>query len=235
METLTFDDNYDIIRFNTLEGKKLYGIYKKNRTSFSTIVNSLFRIYSCKNVSSDKMFFTIPNERIIDFNDYDRTPEQLVITNKSLINICTSTETYGFYKELTELEYNMMKAKLDKGDSSIFVKCLTGKTIALPFHPDVTVNGIAHLIKDREGIPCDQHFLIFQGKQLIGDLMMKDYGIEKYSTLHLVLRLRGGMYHETSGKDGNYQDLKDCLFIVPSDEEFKELPENEITTIPLKN
>ena len=75
----------------------------------------------------------------------------------------------------------------------IFIKTLTGKTITLTVNEKTTVGGVKCLIQEKEGIPPDQQRFVFAGKRLEEDLRyLQDYNLRPESTLHLILRLRGG-------------------------------------------
>jgi hypothetical protein len=62
------------------------------------------------------------------------------------------------------------------------------------------ISTLKALVQDKSGLSVDQQRLIFNNNSLKDEGIIGDYNIKNKSTIHMVLRLCGGMYHFTSGR-----------------------------------
>jgi ubiquitin len=80
-----------------------------------------------------------------------------------------------------------------RGGMQLFVKTLTGKTVSIEIEEGESIEDVKAKIAEKEGIPPEQQRIIFGGQQLQDGKTVDDYNIGDDATLHLVLRLRGGL------------------------------------------
>lgn len=76
----------------------------------------------------------------------------------------------------------------------LFVKTLTSRTLTTEVNAEDTVLMVKRQIQDNEGISPDSLRLTFAGMQLEDSRTLLDYNIQKESTIHMILRLRGSGY-----------------------------------------
>eukprot|EP01102_Stenamoeba_stenopodia_P013770 TRINITY_DN4506_c0_g1_i2.p1 TRINITY_DN4506_c0_g1~~TRINITY_DN4506_c0_g1_i2.p1 ORF type:complete len:295 (-),score=50.16 TRINITY_DN4506_c0_g1_i2:313-1197(-) len=91
----------------------------------------------------------------------------------------------------------------------------TCKTFDIDCFPTSTIEDVKQSIFLKDGIPPDQQLLIFRGSHLQDERDIQDYHITDQSTIQLIMRLRGGMHHITSGRV-DFHAVNYCSTTTPS-------------------
>lgn len=126
---------------------------------------------------------------------YQRTKKTLCVFDGTM-----RTEMLWWMNKFTVLSF---QNPLEAPTINVVIKTLTGKNLELVVPISCTVYDLMEEILMSEGIPIDQQRVIFEGKQLTGyeEMTLINFGITNNSVIHLVLRLRGGMYLPPSSRD----------------------------------
>lgn len=232
-------DNFGMIKFKSIIGVNFYATYHPLLTTVKQIKKTLENNYVCTGVNTTTLgIILIHEKKKITLNtedenntigniceSYDIPNDNTIVKNieiRDLTGVCNDNDKYKYKKLISD----DLKNEIAKNGYEIFVSTLTGSVIDIRVLSNMTVETLKMFITLKEGIPPNQQRLICSGKQLEDDKTMDYYDITYGRTLHLVLRLRGGMYHETSGKNGNFQPLQDIVFVIEPDLVDPNLGEN---------
>ena len=204
----------NIFKFETIKNINIYVVYKQNKSKINQIIEFFEQNYDFGN---SKLYYTCETIKR-NFNDIEmtKTPDELSLAKLENIRISLTPQKYIIKKPV----YSYDEAYIEKLFNSetptfeIFIRTYTGKTRAIKVTNNYRIKDIKLMIFKLEGVNVKENRMIFAGKMLENKKTLKDYNIQRQSTLHMVLSLRGGMYHETSGKSGNYQPLKTCVLIM---------------------
>ena len=125
----------------------------------------------------------------------DPNNQKLIYSNRQLENGNT-IQDYSIQNGATVylvVHNNSQASSYSVPKVQIFVEGLDRRQYTIDVSLKDRVESLKNQISNKTGVPVDQQRLIYGGKQLENGNTLDDYGIQRDSTIHLVLRLRGGL------------------------------------------
>jgi hypothetical protein len=130
--------------------------------------------------------------------------------------ICHKSDSKTYLKELDVVTpfNNVLDLHLiSENKQSVIFKSLTGQKYQineLDFNT-VTIGELKQMYQDISGVPPDQARFVINGRACEDSTLLSKAGFLEDNTVNVVLRLRGGMMHETSGFDGGLNPMSSSI------------------------
>lgn len=223
--TYQLNEELKMLAVETIHHKKLFFLLNPKKTSTKRFIDTVNENYSIGGINADeiKIIEKISNESI-----YPST-EPIERYCKYLTN-----EFMMIFKNTVDHSIEPVSEKREKElkqirDMQIFVKTTLERTIYVPVPSDCTAKELILLIMQKLGdiksicddinsCTLDRYRMIFMGRQIeYDDKLITSYNMSDNSMVHLCFRLRGGMFDETSGRAGNYQEIKSIFISIEPD------------------
>ena len=181
------------------------------KTTVDKIIENLVKKigYNLQNLETEKITL-IHNKKVLEKN---KTLADLGCSAHAA-NFDMYYDSSGRVTSKNKVDFKTIEKKVKDAKDTLCIKTLTGKTIRLKYTNELQIIELKYLIFNKVGMPADQQRLIFRGNQLEDNSKIFEYEIKNENTIHLVSRLLGGMFHETSGKNGNYKPLEFMIIDV---------------------
>jgi hypothetical protein len=186
---------------NKITFMKVKEMFDKSKLKITSSVDKKTKMYYIDNTSdnykelTDKVVFK-DNKSVIQTKiDYDYPKNTKHISNKE-----KHTLLKEHYETLT-------------GSSNIFQIFVKLNNIT-PYNVsnDMLIGHLAYMIHKNTNIPMNYIILTYRSKNLDFTKNIEDYGIRKESNVYVLFRAQGGMFHITSGRNGDYDSIKKILF-----------------------
>lgn len=129
-------------------------------------------------------------------------------------------------RNAAEREMRMLRAirtsdaerELSRSTYCVYVRMLTGDTLCLPCQCSDTGEMIKWRVFMKRKILVDQQRLMCNGRQLEEWRSLADQNIQHQSTINVILRLRGGMYHQSTGLHGFAREYSLSVEVDPKNQ-----------------